>query len=65
VGLFDAATADLQISHLFASEFGPLRTKRRGGESFTVSIKGNYTTSASHLVLVTRFIRTVEAVVEF
>ena len=32
VGLFDAATADRQISRLFTSEFGPLRTKRRRGQ---------------------------------
>jgi len=47
VGLFYAATADRQISRLFASELGPLRTKRREGQGCTASIKGNYTASAS------------------
>ena len=49
VGLFDPATADRLISRLFASEFGALRTKRRGGHCCTASIKGNYTKSASPL----------------
>jgi hypothetical protein len=46
VGLFDPATADSQISRLFALEFGPLRTKRREGQGCTASINGNYTASA-------------------
>jgi hypothetical protein len=47
VGLFDPATADSQISRLFALEFGPMRTKRREGQVCTPSIKGNYTAFAS------------------
>jgi len=47
VGLFDPGTADSEISRLFASEFGALRTKRREGQGCTASIKGNYTASAS------------------
>jgi hypothetical protein len=47
VGIFDAVTADRQVSRLFASEFGPLRTPC-GGQGCTTaatSIKGNYTNS--------------------
>jgi len=47
VGHFDAATADRQISRLFASEFGQLSTKCRGSQCCTASIKGKYTASAS------------------
>jgi len=46
VGLFDAANADRQISRLFASEYGPLRTLRREVQGCTASIKDNYPTSA-------------------
>ena len=45
VGLFDAYTADRQISRLFALEFGPLRTTGRGSQGCSASIKGNYPTS--------------------
>jgi hypothetical protein len=45
-GLFNAATADRQISRLFASDFGPLHVTFRGCQGCTASIKGNYTTSA-------------------
>jgi hypothetical protein len=64
-GLFDPTTADSQISRLFTLEFGPLRTKRREIQGSTPSIKGNYTVSVGHLVLVTRLTRTMEAVVDF
>ena len=47
VGLFDAAIADSQISSLFASDFGPLRSTSRGSQGYTPagSIKGSYPTS--------------------
>ena len=47
VSPFDAATFDRQISRLCASDFGPLHTKRCGGQGCTASMKGNYTTSLS------------------
>ena len=47
VGLFDPATADSQISPLFALEFGPLRMKRRECQGCTPSLKVNYTAPAS------------------
>ena len=65
VGLFDVANADRQISRLFASVFGPLRTTRRASQGCTASIKGSYPTSTGHLGLVTGLTRTMEAVVNF
>ena len=65
VGLFDAATADRQISRLFASEFGSLRTTRRGGQGCTASIKGTILHLPAHLGLDTRLTRSMEAVVDF
>ena len=47
MGLFDAANADRQINRLFASEFPPLRTTRRGSQGRNASIKCNYNTSAT------------------
>jgi len=47
VDLLDAATVDRLIRRLFASEFEPLQTNRRGVQGCTTSIKGNYPKSAS------------------
>ena len=60
VGLFDAATADRQITRLFTSELGPLRKTRREGQGYAptaASIKG-ILPLLTHLGLVARLSHT-------
>ena len=58
VGLSYAATANRQISHLFTSEFGLLRTTRRGGWGCNASIKVSTLYLLAHIGLVTRLAST-------